>query len=136
MARLLGLDYGRKRCGVAVTDILQLSINPITTVNTDQLITFCKKYLAEEDVEKLLIGWPTHSDGRETYLVKEIKSFLITFAKLFPDIEIIKVDESFTSFEAKQIIFQSGTKKKKRRDKSLIDKVSAVIIIKRYLEAI
>lgn len=134
MGRLLGLDFGHKRCGLAVTDSLQISINPLSTIDTTELMEYLQKYLKIEKVEKLLIGWPTHSDGRETALVKEIHAFLITFAQLFPEIEIIKVDESFSSAEARDIIFQSGVGKKQRRDKTLLDKVSAVIIIKRYLD--
>ncbi len=134
MGRLLAVDYGGKRCGIAVTDSLQISINPLDTVHPDALINRIKGYLESEAIEKLLIGWPSHKDGRQTYLADQINSFLTTFAKLYPDIEIVKVDESFTSFEAKNLIFASGAKKKKRRDKALLDRMSAVIIIKRYLD--
>lgn len=134
MGRLLGIDFGHKRCGLAVTDSLKISINPLITVDTPGLVNYLQQYLKLEEVEKLLIGWPTHSDGRETLLVKEINTFLLTFAQLFPGIEIIKVDEAFSSSEAKELIFQSGVGKKQRRDKALLDKVSAVIIIKRYLD--
>ncbi|GLR16660.1 Holliday junction resolvase RuvX [Portibacter lacus] len=134
MGRVIGIDYGAKRCGIAATDILKISINPITVIPPDELIPFLSKYLSVEQVDCLAIGWPTHSDGKETYLTEKIKTFLIKFAKLFPEIEISKVDESFSSSEAKSIIFESGTKKKKRRSKELVDQVSAVLIIKRYLD--
>ena len=134
MGRLLGIDFGRKRCGIAVTDVLQISINPLTTLHPDKLIAYLSEYISNEDVEKLIIGWPSHSDGKETYLTDEIKSFLLTFAKLYPLIEIVKVDEAFTSVEAKKVIFQSGAKKQKRRDKELIDRISAVLLIKRFQE--
>jgi putative Holliday junction resolvase len=125
-----------KRCGIAVTDILKISNNPVEVLHPDKLLAFLKSYIEKEDVEKLLIGWPTHPDGKETYLVTSINEFLISFAKLFPKIEIIKVDESFSSSEAKEIIFRSEVKKKKRRNKALVDQMSAVIIIKRYLEGL
>ena len=134
MGRLIGIDYGRKRCGIAITDPLKISINPFPALEPSELLGFLKDYISREEVEKLLIGWPTHKDGTETYLVKEISDFLSKFAKLFPEISIIKVDESFSSAEARQLVFQSNLKKKKRKDKTLIDQLSAVIIVKRYLE--
>lgn len=134
MGRIIGIDYGAKRCGIAATDVLHISINPLTVIPPDELIPYLTKYLKNEEVSCLAIGWPTHADGKETYLTEKIKTFLIKFAQLFPLIEIVKVDESFSSSEAKSIIFESGTKKKKRRDKALVDQVSAVLIIKRYLD--
>lgn len=136
MARILGIDYGAKRCGIAVTDFLKISINPLNNISPDELLPFLKDYLTVEQVETLAIGWPTHRDGKATYLTDQITTFLTTFAQLYPDIDIVKVDESFSSTEAKEIIRSSGVKKKKRRSKELIDTVSAVIIIKRYLEGI
>ena len=136
MGRILGIDYGAKRCGIAVTDPLQISINPLKVVEPENMLTFLETYLKSEVVETLAIGWPTHSDGKETYLTKQITTFLSNFAKLFPNIRIVKVDESFTSSEAKTLIFNSGAKKKKRKEKSLVDQISAVLIIKRYLEDI
>ncbi len=136
MGRILGIDYGAKRCGIAVTDPLQISINPLKVIEPAELLTFLGEYIKTEGVDVLAIGWPTHTDGTETYLTKEIIIFLGKFAKLFPSVGIVKVDESFTSSEAKTLIFQSGAKKKKRREKSLVDQISAVLIIKRYLEDI
>lgn len=136
MARILGLDYGAKRCGIAVTDILQISINPLAVTPPDELLEFLKNYLESEDVSILVVGWPTHKDGQESYLVKEIKKFLSKFAKLFPEIEIVKIDESYSSFDARALIWNSGVKKKKRREKSLVDQVSAIVLIKRYLDSI
>lgn len=136
MGRLLSVDYGAKRCGIAVTDILKISINPIATVESAALTDYLKEYIAVEEVEKLLIGWPRHKDGNPTHLTPKITVFLATFAKLFPQIEIVKIDESYSSSEAKQIIYDSGAKKKKRRDKALVDQISAVIIIKRYLDSL
>lgn len=136
MSRLLGVDYGNARCGVAVTDTLQISINPLGIVAPADLLDFLKKYIADEEVSTLIIGWPKHKDGKETYLVDKIKTFLISFAEIFPDINIERIDESFSSIEARSIIYQSGVKKKKKRNKGLVDQISAVLIIKRYLDRI
>ena len=136
MSRLIGVDYGNARCGIAVTDTLQISINPLGIVAPVDLIDFLKKYLEEEEVSTLIIGWPRHKDGKETYLVDKIKTFLISFAEIFPDIAIAKVDESFSSVEARSIIHQSGVKKKKKKNKGLVDQISAVLLIKRYLDRI
>ena len=136
MGRILGIDYGKKRCGVAITDILKISINPLKVVAPELLLDFVKSYIDKEAVEKLVIGWPRHKDGVETYLTEDIRKFLSNFAKMFPEMEIIKVDEAFSSREAKELIWQSGAKKKKRREKSLVDQMSAVLLIKRYLDSI
>ncbi len=134
MARILGIDFGMKRCGMAMTDSLQISINPLPTVPKKELLNTCIQKLNEEDISTLVLGLPLHADGSETYLKKEIDSFLVQLRKKYKQaLEIQFVDESFSSFEAKQLIFDSGVKKKKRRDKSKIDQMSAVILIKRYL---
>jgi len=136
LSRILSVDYGAKRCGIAVTDVLKISINPLSVVPPGELLDYISKYMKSEEVETLAIGWPRHSDGNETYLTKQITTFLSKFAKLFPNVKIEKVDESFSSIEAKSLIFQSGAKKKKRREKALVDQISAVLILKRYLEGL
>lgn len=136
MARILGIDYGGKRTGIAVTDSMQIIVSALTTVETKDLITFLSDYTAKEKVEKIVVGLPTHKDGNYTYLKKDIDLFTSNFTKIRPEIEIDFYDESFTSAEAKSIIFQSGIKKKKRQDKSLVDKVSAVLILQKYLQHI
>ena len=133
MARIMGLDYGIKRCGIAATDTLQISVNPIGTVETKTLLDFFKEYLGKEDVEKLVIGLPTHKDGSFTYLKENIDTFVAKISKEYPDLSIDFEDETLTSVTAKEIILQSGVKKSKRRDKSLVDKISAVLILQRYL---
>ncbi len=119
-----------------MTDILRISINPLKVLPPENLLDFLKNYIESEPVEQVVIGWPTHKDGVETYLVKEIKKFLSSFAEIFPEIEIVKVDESFSSREARQLIWESGAGKKKRREKSLVDQMSAVLLIKRHLDSI
>jgi len=136
MARILSIDYGRKRCGIAATDPLQIIVSSIDTVPTHTLLDFLTTYMHSEDVEKIVFGKPTHADGNETYLMDDIRSFINRLEKNFSDIVIDFQDEAFTSFEAKNIIRMSGAKKKKRRNKELVDKVSAVIILQKYLKHI
>lgn len=132
MARIMCIDYGRKRCGVAVTDPLQIIATSLDTLPTTEIFDFVMKYASEEEVEKIILGYPTHSDGTETSLMNDIQAFCNRISKKV-EIPIDFQDESFTSAEAKEAIFLSGTKKKQRRNKALLDKVSAVIILQRYL---
>jgi len=136
MARILGIDYGGKRTGIAATDSLQIIATALTTVDTKELIPFLTEYTSKEKVEKMVVGLPVHKDGNYTYLKKDIDVFISNFSKIRPEIVIDFYDESFTSAEAKAIIFQSGVKKKKRQDKSLVDKISAVLILQKYLQHI
>jgi len=136
MARILGLDYGVKRTGISVTDPLQIIVNPLDVVETINLIDFLFEYIEKEDVEEIVIGEPTHRDGREVYFEKEIKNLIKKINTKYPDINIVRQDESFTSSEAKDLLIQMNIKKKKRRDKSLLDKISSVLILQRYLKHI
>ena len=104
MARILGIDYGKKRTGIAATDPLQLIVSPIGTHDTKALIDFLKEYIGKEEVEKIVIGMPVHADGNYTYLKKDIDIFAAKIRSLFPDIRIDYVDESHTSIQAKEII--------------------------------
>lgn len=132
MARVMCIDYGRKRCGVAVTDPLQIIATALDTIPTTEIFDFVMKYISEEAVEKIIFGYPTHSDGTETSLMNDIQA-LCNRIKKKVEIPIDFQDESFTSAEAKDAIFISGKKKKQRRNKALLDKISAVIILQRYL---
>ncbi len=136
MARILSIDYGRKRCGIAATDPLQIIVTAIDTVATQVLFDYLVKYMSEEVVEKIVFGKPTHADGNETFLMDDIRLFIKKLLKKYPNMETDFQDESFTSVEAKHIIRLSGAKKKKRKDKALIDKISAVIILQKYLNHI
>lgn len=136
MSRILAIDYGRKRCGIAATDPLQIIVSPIDTVPTHTLLEFLTSYMDEEKVEKIVFGKPTHADGNETFLMDDIRGFISKVEKSFPKLKIDFQDESFTSFEAKNIIRMSGAKKKKRQNKELVDRVSAVIILQKYLNHI
>jgi putative Holliday junction resolvase len=134
MARLMGIDYGQKRTGIAVSDPLQIFPRPLDTVDTPKLMDYIKKYCTEEDVEAFVIGLPTHKDGNDTHLTPIIRTFAEDIQKLFPDCKVILQDEQFTSVEAKKAIMASGAKKKERQDKGLIDRISAVIILQEYME--
>lgn len=133
MARIIALDYGKKRTGIATTDPLQIIVTGLDTVDTQVLWPFLEKYCSEEEVDKLVFGWPTHADGTPTALCEDIITLEKRFSKKFPNIILDRTDESFTSHQAKEAILLSGAKKKKRRDKALVDKISAVIILQKYL---
>jgi len=136
MARILGIDYGIKRTGLAVTDPEQIIVTSLKTVNTQSLLLFLKSYLQEEEVEKLVFGYPTHKDGNPTYVVDEIERFKDKLKKDFPDLEFDYQNENFTSAEAMEIMIQSGLSRKQRKDKARLDKISAVLILQRYLRHI
>lgn len=136
MARILGIDYGVKRSGLSVTDPLQIIVTALDAVDTIQLMLYLETYIHRESVEKVVVGLPIHKDGNFTYLKKDIDVFVNAFKLKFPHIEVDFADEQYSSVHAKQIILDSGIKKQKRKDKSLIDKVSAVVILQRYLNHI
>ncbi|HRD06290.1 MAG TPA: Holliday junction resolvase RuvX [Saprospiraceae bacterium] len=133
MARILGIDYGEKRTGLSATDPLQIIVNGLETVETKDLENFLSRYLIVEEVEKIVIGLPRHKDGNFTHLKPKIDALALYINTHFPSIVIDYEDESFTSSQSRDIIFQSGVKKSKRKDKSLVDKVSAVLILQKYL---
>ena len=133
MGRILALDYGTRRTGVAVTDELQIIASGLTTVPTEELLSFLKNYFSEETVELVLIGEPRQKDGTHSAVEEEIQKFLKDFATEFPEMEVKRVDERFSSKMAFQTMIDSGLKKKQRRDKGLIDEISATIILQDYL---
>lgn len=135
MGRILSIDYGRKRTGIAVTDPLQLIANGLDTVATADLRQWLVKYLTEEVVTHVVLGYPCHADGNPTALVPDIEKLAAGIQKQFPAITVSYEDESYTSQDAKNILINSGVRKKKRRDKGLIDKISAVLILQNYLES-
>ncbi len=133
MARILALDYGTKRTGVAVTDELQLIASGLTTVVTSELMDFLKDYFATEQVELVLVGEPKQKDGSHSQVEGDIQKFLENYAKEFSHIPFERVDERFTSKMAFQTMIDSGLKKKQRQNKALIDEISATIILQDYL---
>jgi len=134
MGRILAVDYGFKRTGIAVTDSLQLIANGLETIHTKDLFDFLKTYLAKEPVDCIVFGMPTRDDGSDSEPVPHIKGAMRKCEKLFPKLCVDCIDESYTSIMAFQAMIDGGVKKMKRRDKALIDKVSATIILQSYME--
>ena len=135
MARVMALDFGKKRTGIAVTDPLQIIATGLETVDSNELIGYLKKYFAREQVEKVLIGYPLNFDDTATDATPLVEKFIGKFQHVFPNLPIQKVDERMTSRMASQAIAGMGLKKKDRQSKELIDTVSAVIILQEYLES-
>jgi putative Holliday junction resolvase len=135
MSRILGIDYGTKRTGIAVTDTLQIIASGLTTVATQELFDFIEKYLKEEEVEAFVVGEPLYPDGNPAQIAPHVKGFVNKLRKLYPDLPVHMQDERYTSEAAKQVILQSGANRKKRQDKALVDKVSAALILEDYLNS-
>lgn len=133
MARILAIDYGKKRTGIAVTDEMQLIASGLTTVRTHDLIPFLKDYVAKENVELFLVGEPKQMNYEASESEVLIKEFIRLLTKAIPTIPIKREDERFTSKMAFQTMIDSGLKKKQRQNKSLIDEISATIILQSYL---
>lgn len=135
MARILSIDYGRKRTGLAVTDPLQIIANGLTTVATSDLERFLLDYVKKEDVERIVIGLPKQMNGEMSESWKYIEPFINRLKKVLPKLPIELEDERFTSVLAHQAILQSGVGKQRRReDKGMVDEISATIILQSYLE--
>ncbi|MFC2531281.1 Holliday junction resolvase RuvX [Segatella oris] len=135
MARILSIDYGKKRTGLAVTDSLQIIANGLATVSTSSLIDYLKDYIAKEPVERIVIGRPTQPDGRPSENLARVEQFVNRWRKLVPNIPIEYYDERFTSVIAHQVVIDSGVKKKVRKEnKGLIDEISATIILQDYMQ--
>lgn len=132
----MGVDYGTRKTGLSVTDPLQIIVNGLETVQTDNLQDFLSDYLTKEEVDKIVFGLPRHADGNPTYLTPIVEKFAKKIKSQFPEVEIDFQDESFTSKQAKEILLQSGANRKKRRDKTQVDKISAVLILQSYLQHI
>ena len=136
MLRVLALDYGRKRTGIAVTDELQLIASGLTTVPTFELFDFLRHYLKEERVGKIVVGEPKQMNNTPSESEAFIAPFLVKLKEEFPNIPIVRQDERFTSKMAVQSMITGGMKKKQRRNKALVDEISATIILQAYLNTI
>lgn len=134
MARILSIDYGRKRIGLAVTDPGQIIANRLTTIPTHTIWDFLKDYFQKEDVETVVVGYPKQMNNQASESVRFINPFLKRFQKLYPDVKLEIYDERFTSKMAFQTMIDGGLKKQKRQDKALVDAISATIILQNYLE--
>ena len=136
MGRILAIDYGRKRTGLAVTDVLRITANPLLTIETGQLMSWLTDYFAHEPVDEVVIGHPTQMNGQESESMNYIRPFMGVFKKTFPTIPITMYDERFTSVLAHRAMIDGGMKKKARQDKAVVDKIAACIILEGYLEKI
>ena len=134
MPRILAIDYGTKKTGLAVSDPLQIIATGLDTIATQDLYDFLAAYLAEEVVETIVIGEPLHADGNPAQIHHLVVGVKRKLEKRYPDIKVVFQDERYTSEAAREIIRQSGLKKKKRKDKTLVDKVSAMLILQDYME--
>ena len=136
MGRILAIDFGRKRTGLAVTDVLRIAANPLLTIETKDLIPWLTDYIAREPVDEVVIGHPTQMNGTESESMNYIRPFMGVFKKHFPNVPITMYDERFTSVLAHQAMIAGGMKKKARQDKAVVDKIAACIILEGYLESL
>ncbi len=133
MGRALAIDYGRKRCGLAVTDPLRIIASPLVTVPSGELEAFLRDYIPRENVTDVVIGYPVTVNNLPSESVKYIDPFIARFRKLFPLVELHLADERFTSQMAMRTMIDGGVKKSSRRDKSMVDRISASIILQSWL---
>lgn len=136
MARILCIDYGLKRTGLAVTDPLQIIATGLTTVDSRQLIPYLKQYFLKEPVELILIGEPKNWDDSDTHATPLVNKCIAELKKNFPALPIVKVDERYTSKMAKDAMLEMGLKKAQRRNKALVDEIAATIMLQEYLRSI
>jgi len=135
MARLLSIDYGKKRTGIAVSDPLQIIANGLTTVETTGLFDFLANYLQKEEVSCIVVGLPRQMNNEPSENMKRIEPFVNRLRKLYPHIEVEYFDERFSSKMAQQTMIDGGVKKKDRQNKALVDEISATIILQGYMES-
>ncbi len=134
MSRILSIDYGVRRTGIAVTDPLQIIANGLTTVETHQLLKWMKDYLAREEVERFVVGLPRQTNGRESDTYPLVRAFVKKLQLSFPDIPVEMWDERYTSVLAHRAMLDSGISKSARKNKSLVDEISACIILQGWME--
>jgi putative Holliday junction resolvase len=135
MGRIIAIDYGRKRTGLAVTDNLQIIANGLTTVPSEEAVSYLKGYVSNESVELFIVGYPKQMNNEPSENLKYVEAFVSHLNKALPAIPVKYYDERFTSALAKQAMIDGGLKKKKRQDKALVDEISAVLILQDYLES-
>ena len=134
MDRIIGIDYGRKRTGVAVSDPLGIFASALDTVDSAKLIDYIKNYAAVETITRFVVGWPVNMNGAPSEAAADVEKFLATLSRAFPDIPVTKEDERFTSVLAHRVMIDGGMKASERRDKASVDKISAAIILQSYLD--
>lgn len=136
MSRILAIDYGRKRTGIAVTDSLQLIAGGLTTVLTHELLPFLLDYCRKENVSRIVVGRPKQMNYEDSENMQRINQFISTLNKKMPEMPVVLYDERFTSVMAHRAMLEAGLKKTKRQDKALVDEISATIILQSYMESI
>ena len=136
MGRILAIDYGQKRTGIAVTDPLKIIATGLTTVHTHKLFPFLTSYFQQEQVELILVGEPKNWDESDTHATPLVKKFIAKLKREFPKIPVETVDERFTSRLAQQSMLEMGLKKKQRQNKALVDEIAATIMLQEYLQRI
>ena len=136
MARILSIDYGRKRTGLAVTDPLQIIANGLTTIESHKLVDFVLNYVNQEEVERIVIGEPNDMKNHPSDCSKYIEPIVNRLKKVLPDMKIVRYDERFTSVMAHQTMIDAGLSKSKRQDKELVDTIAATIILQYYMESL
>ena len=134
MGRILAIDYGGKRTGIAVTDPLRIIASALTTIETHKLLPFLKDYFSKEPVDEIIIGMPVNWDDTATHATPLVKAFIKSFKKAFPNMPITEVDERYTSKMASRAMVDMGMKKKQRQDKGMVDQIAATIMLQEYLE--
>jgi putative Holliday junction resolvase len=134
MSRIMAIDYGLKRTGLAVTDPLQIIATGLTTIESSQLIPFLKDYFKKEPVELMLIGEPKNWDESDTHATPLVRRVMVQLQREFPSIPLMPVDERYTSKMASRAMIEMGLKKKQRRNKALVDEIAATILLQEYLE--
>ena len=136
MGRILAIDFGRKRTGLAVTDSLRITANPLITIPTHTLEAWLTDYFSKETVDEVVIGHPYQMNGENSESMQYIQPFINRFRKVFPNMPLNEYDERFTSVIAHQAMIAGGMKKKQRQDKSVVDKLAACIILEGYLDSL
>ena len=134
MGRILAIDYGSKRTGLAVTDPDRIIATPLTTVASYQVMDYLRDYLAAQSVERFVVGYPLHADGTPTDATPLVDEFILSLRRAFPQVTVETFDESFTSKRAQESMVTAGTRKKNRQKRSNLDVISATLILQSYLE--
>ncbi|MFY0684500.1 MAG: Holliday junction resolvase RuvX [Balneola sp.] len=134
-ARLIGIDVGKKRCGLAQTDLLKTIASPVGTFSPDEIIQEISRIVEESPIEGFIIGWPLTPNGEEGSATQMVQEFINRLKKIYKDIPIIKIDERYTSNQANDLMLEIGIPKKKRRQKERVDRIAAALILQSYLDS-
>ena len=135
MGRILAIDYGKKRTGLAVTDALRITANPLLTIDTPALVAWVEQYVRKEQVDTIVVGYPRQMNGQDSETVPAIRAMEQQLRTKLPHIPVVEYDERFTSVLAHQAMLAGGMKKSQRQDKAVVDKIAACIILESYLES-